>query len=111
MRVVVTAVPTRRPADYLECMIVAMSDDVTSRVGQPANDVEMPRRRGPVHRVSVVALFARVDVRAVLDQFVDRAELAVPRCNVERSPFVLSGPGLNLLRVFVQQGANGLHVA
>ena len=66
MRVVVAPVPARRPADDLELVVVAAADDVAAGVGEPAHDVDVARGRGPVHRVGVVALLARVHVEPAL---------------------------------------------
>ena len=42
VRGVVAAVPAGRPADDLELMVVAVSDDVAAGVGEPPHDVEVP---------------------------------------------------------------------
>ena len=54
MGIVIGALPARRPADHLELVVVAVTDDVAASVGQTTDDIEMAGRRGPVHRVGVV---------------------------------------------------------
>ena len=41
VRLVVAAVPARRPADHLQLVIVAVPDDVAARVGQTPHDVQV----------------------------------------------------------------------
>jgi hypothetical protein len=86
----VVIMPARRPTDHLERVIVAMPDDITAGVGQTPHDVEVRGGRGPMHRIGVVALLARVHVGSALDQFVDRGELAVPRGDVQQRPSVFA---------------------
>src|SRR5947209_3173063 len=49
MRVVVAAVPARCPADDLELVVVAVSDHITTGVGESADDVQVTGRGSPVH--------------------------------------------------------------
>ena len=43
---VLAPLPAGRPADDLELMVVATTDDVSARVGQPPNDCEVSGGRG-----------------------------------------------------------------
>ena len=82
MRGVVAFVPARCPADHLELVVVTLADDVAARVREPPHDVQVTARRGPMHRVGVVSLLARVHVQAALQQQVHRRKVSLPRaCN------------------------------
>ena len=54
--------PARCPADDLELVIVAVPDDIATRVGESPHYIDMTGCRRPVHRVGVITLFASVDV-------------------------------------------------
>ena len=88
MGVVVAPVPARRPADHLELVIVAVADDVSAGVGEPAHDVRLSRGRGPVHRVGVVASSRGVHVEPALQQQVHGravARLCAATCSSDHS--------------------------
>src|SRR5262245_28502684 len=69
-------VEKRPPADRVELVHVAEAVDVAARVKQRTHYFQMPMRRGPVQRVGVVALFARVRVGAALEQQPSRIQVS-----------------------------------
>jgi len=111
MRLVVTTIPTRRPPDHLQLVIVAVSHDVAAGVGKPAHDVEMSRRAGPVHRVGVVSFLTRVDVESSPQKLVHHGELAGVGRGVEQRPFVRLLTRSQLVRVRVEKCDQSIDVA
>jgi hypothetical protein len=108
---VVAPVPARRPADYLELVIVTVPDDIAARIGQPLHDVQVTGGRRPMHSVCIVALLARVHVQAALEQQVHHAEVAVVSGDVQQRPCVRLVTRLELVRVRVQQSRQRADVA
>ena len=103
MRVVVAAVPARRPADHLERVVVAVADDVAAGVDQALDDIGASGGRGPVHGVGVVALLARVDVEAAPQQQIDDREPAFLRRGMQPGPLVRLAAHLQRLGMRVEQ--------
>src|SRR5438270_363363 len=105
MRRVLRAIPTGRPADDSQLVIVALSNDVAARIREMPDDIDVTRGRCPVHRVSVVTTLADVRVDAALEQEVDGRELPVLRRRVEKRPLVRRLAQMQPLRMRVEQGA------
>jgi hypothetical protein len=92
-------------------VLVAAADDVAARVGEQSDDLEAARRRSPVHRVGVVTLLAGVHVQAALQQQLDGRRLGVLRRDVEQRVLVRLRPGVELVRVLLEQRAQHRDVA
>ena len=69
-------------------MIVALTDDVGARVGEPPHHVHMTLGGGPVDRARVVPGLARVDVEPALEQQLDGREPPVRGGYVQQCPVV-----------------------
>jgi hypothetical protein len=77
MSAIVAVVPARRPADDVKLVVVAVSDDVATGLSEASHDVDMARRRGPVHRAGVVPALACVEVETAREEQVHRRQVSL----------------------------------
>ena len=110
MRIVVGAIPTGRPADDLELVVVTVPDDVAARVRQTPDHREVPSCSRPVHRGRVVALLTHVHVESALKNHVyhretlgRRTRILAGRCQMQQGVLVWLVANVQLLRVLVEQ--------
>src|SRR5438270_800775 len=100
---VIAALPTGRPADYAERVVVAFTDDIPARISQSSHDIDMTGGRRPVHGISVVALLAGVGVDAALEQKLDRVQATVLRGDMQHGVLVRLGAGVELVGMLIEQ--------
>jgi hypothetical protein len=110
MRIIVTSLPTRRPADDLELVIVAVSDHIATGIRQPTHDVRVTGRGGPMHCRCVVTLFEGVGVEPALEQQIDDCELTMPGRMMQQSPGVGLVANVELLGIRGQGGGQCVNV-
>jgi hypothetical protein len=108
---VVATVPTCGPADHLELMIIPLADHIAAGVSQPPNDLQMRGGRGPMHRVRVVSLLARVDVQASPEQQIHDAEVSASCGGMKERPLVGPGAGLYPVWMLVEQRRQALEAS
>ncbi len=65
-------------------MVVAATDDVAPRIGEPPHHVEVTAGGGPVHGVALVATLTRVRIESARQQQIDDGELPLLRRGVEQ---------------------------
>ncbi len=102
---VVAAVPACCPADHLELVIVALTDDVSTSVGQPSNDIDMTGSGGPVQGAGVVGRLTRIDVEAAREKQIDRVQVPIVSRDMKQRPLVRFIASVKLFRVLVQESA------
>ena len=105
MRGILRSLPADRPADDLQLVVIAAPEHVAARVGKSPNDVQVPRRRRPMHRVRVVTALADIGVYAPLEQQVHGGELPMLRGGVEERPVVRRLAQLEAAGMRIEQGA------
>ena len=76
-------------ADDVELVIVASAVNVSSRIDERADGVEMAVRRRPVERIFVIAGFARIDTRACVEQYPHHGGVPAFSGFVEAGPFAV----------------------
>ena len=108
---VVAFIPAGCPADHLQGVVVALTDHVASRVGEAADDVDVTGGCGPVHRVGVVPLLARVDVEAARQQQLHGRQVSLVCRGMQQRPLVRLVARVELVRMFVEQDAQVADVA
>src|SRR5436190_22973613 len=54
MRCIIASVPSYRPTDHLQFVIVTSTDDVTASIREPSHNGEVTGCRRPVHGIGVV---------------------------------------------------------
>ena len=108
---VVAPIPATRPANHVKGVIVAVSHDIASRVGEAPDDLQVPGCRGPVHRVRVVAFLAGVDVQAASEQQVHDFQTAGKRRQVQQRLFVRLGSQVERVGILIQERNQGSDVA
>jgi hypothetical protein len=55
-------IPACRPTDYFHSMVIAVPYDIAARLNESPHNVDMAGCHGPVQRMGVVALLARVHI-------------------------------------------------
>src|SRR5215472_6484834 len=85
---IITPVPTRRPTDDFQLVIVAVTYNITASVGEPLHYVEMTRSSGPMHCVGVVPLLAGVHIEPTLQEKIDDSHVSVLCRRMQESPLV-----------------------
>jgi hypothetical protein len=108
------SVKERGPAYDIEFVIVTDSMHVTAGIEQGADDVEVPVRRSPMDRISVVSGLACVGIRSVGQEQLYNVKMSMLGGRMQTGPAPVRRCSIRLaskIGIIGQQSANSLDVA
>ena len=108
--IIVTSFPCRRPTNDLELVVVTVPNNVAASICEPPHDVEVTSRRGPVHRVRVVAFFADVDVEPSFEQEIYGRQVSRKGRQMQQRVLVRLVADVEFFRMLVEQGSQRANV-